>query len=102
MLESNSEGGALCTSEDASCPMAWLLLMQATLPILQCERSCLDRVGQNKARLAALKARLAALQSQDAPQPTNVGPGMGANVGRGGDKGKKRSYSQENNPQVPF
>ena len=28
--------------------MALLLLMHATLPISQCERSCLDRVGQYK------------------------------------------------------
>ena len=49
-----------------------------------------------------VQASLAALQSPQAPQLTENGPAMGSKAGRGGNKGKKRSRGQENNPQVPF
>lgn len=72
--------------------------MQATQPISQYERRRLANIARNNARLAAIHA----LQSQQAPQLNDNGAATGSNAGRSGNKGKKRSRGQENNPQVPF
>ena len=64
-------------------------------PVSAYERSLIDKIAANNARLAAL-------QSQQAALLTDNGNLRDTSAGHGSNKGKKRYHGQESNSQVLF